>query len=115
MSSLKSPLKNIFQRMFGRWDNSPQDQVFYVRVFFAVISALICTAGGQAFAGVRGLMFGLLVYVLTLFVIIYLLDVDPGSVGGRTKLITNALPSYLLLWVVLWTLFYAFVVPVGLL
>lgn len=63
----------------------------------------------------RGLMFGVLMYVLTLYVIVYLLEVDPSAVGGRQKLITNSFVSYLLMWVVLWTLFYAFMVPASIL
>jgi hypothetical protein len=78
---------------------------------FAIISGISCAAGGQAFAGIRGLMFGLLVYGLSLFVVVYLLKIDPEELGGRQKLITNTLPSYLLLWVLLWTVFYAFALP----
>jgi hypothetical protein len=104
-------VKSVFKRLFGRWEKHPQDQTFYAKMLFAILSALICAIGGQTFAGLRGLLFGALMYVLTIFVIVYLLDVDPSVVGGRQKLITNSLMSYLLMWVVLWTLFYAFAVP----
>jgi len=97
--------------MFGRWEKRPQDQTFYVKMFFAILSALICAAGGQMLAGLRGLLFGALMYVLTIFFIVYILDVNPSVMGGRQKLILNSLGSYLLMWVVLWTLFYAFAVP----
>ena len=103
--------KSVFKRLFGRWEKRPQDQVFYVKMLFAIIAAIICAAGGQTFAGLRGLIFGVLMYVLTIFVIVYLLDVDPTVMGGRQRLVTNSLASYLLMWVVLWTLFYAFAVP----
>jgi len=108
-------LRNIFQGMFGRWAKSPNDLQYYVKILFAIISGIACAAGGQAFAGIRGLMLGILIYALSLFVIVYLLEVDPEDLGGRTKLITSTLPSYLLLWVLLWTIFYAFTLPASIL
>jgi hypothetical protein len=104
-------VKSVFKRLFGRWEKRPQDQTFYVKIFFAVITAIISAAGGQTYAGLRGLLFGVLMYVLAIYVIVYLLDVDPKAMGGRQRLVTNSLASYLLMWVVLWTLFYAFAVP----
>ena len=106
-----TPLKNIFNRMFGKWADSPNDQQYYVKIFFAIISALLCGIGGQAFAGTRGVMLGFLIYVLALFAIRYLLEVEPEQLGGMQKMITNSLFSYLMLWTVLWTLLYAFSIP----
>jgi hypothetical protein len=108
-----TPLKNLFKRMFGRWAASPNDQQYYVKMFFAIISALICGIGGQVFAGTRGVMLGFLIYILSLYVIRYLLDVEPERLGGMQKMITNSLFSYLMLWVVLWTIFYGFTIPAG--
>lgn len=105
------PLKNLFKTMFGRWEGDPDNQDYYVKIFFAFVSAIVCAFGGQAFAGVRGLWLGLLIYVLSLFVIVYLLEIDPEEIGGRQKLIVKTLPSYLLLWVLLWSLLYGFFVP----
>ena len=106
-----TPLKNIFNRMFGKWANSPNDQQYYVKIFFALISALVCGIGGQVFAGTRGVLFGFLVYILSLFVIRYLLDVEPEDLGGMQKMITHSLFSYLMLWTVVWTILYAFSIP----
>lgn len=104
-------LQNVFQRMFSHWAGNPNDQQYYVKILFALLSGLICAAGGQAFAGIRGLTFGLLMYVLTLYIIVYLLKIDPEELGGRQKMVTNTLPSYLLLWVLLWTVLYGFTLP----
>jgi hypothetical protein len=101
-------LQSFFQRLYGRWERVPNDQNYYVKISFAIISAIICGVGGSFFAGIRGLMFGLLIYVTTLFVLVYLIEIDIKALGGRQKLITSALPSYLLLWVLIWTLLYAF-------
>jgi amino acid permease len=106
-----TPLKNIFNRLFGRWADSPNDQQYYVKIFFALITALICGLGGQIFAGTRGVLFGFFVYILSLFVIRYLLEVSPEDLGGMQKMITNSLFSYLMLWTVIWTLLYAFSIP----
>jgi hypothetical protein len=108
-----APLKSFFNRMFGRWESSPNDQQYYVKMFFAIISALICGIGGQVFAGTRGIMLGFLIYILSLYVIRYLLDVEPEKLGGMQKMITNSLFSYLMLWVVLWTIIYGFSIPAG--
>ncbi len=101
-------LQSFFKRAYGRWERVPNDQNYYVKISFAIITAIICGVGGSFFAGIRGLMFGLLVYVVALFVLVYLIEIDVNALGGRQKLITNALPSYLLLWVLFWTLLYAF-------
>ena len=105
------PLKNIFNRLFGKWDDTPNDQQYYVKIFFALISALVCGLAGPAFAGTRGVIFGFLVYILALFAIRYLLEIDSETLGGTQKMTTNSLVSYLMLWVVLWTLMYAFTIP----
>jgi len=110
-----TPLKNIFKRMFGRWDDAPNDQQYYVKMFFAIIAAILCGFGGQVFAGTRGVLLGFLIYILSLYVIRYLLEIDPSELGGLQKMITNSLFSYLMLWVVLWTLLYAFSIPAALL
>jgi hypothetical protein len=111
MSSVINPIQSFFKKIFGRWDAKPTDQQTYVKIFFAIISAIVCGLYGPLFAGSRGLIFGLLTYVLSLFVVVYIMEIDPEEIGGRQKLITNSLPTYLLLWVVLWTLFYAFTLP----
>lgn len=106
-----TPLKNIFNRMFGKWDDSPNDQQYYVKIFFAMVSALICGIGGQIFVGTRGVLLGFLIYILSLFVIRYLLEIEPEDLGGMQKMITNSLFSYLMLWTVVWTILYAFSIP----
>ena len=111
MSSAINPLKGLFKAMFRRWEHSPDTQQTYVKIPFAFLSALFCGIQGANYAGIRGLTFGLLVYSLTLFVIVYLLEIDPQDIGGRQKLITAGLPTYLLLWVLLWTLIYSLMLP----
>jgi membrane associated rhomboid family serine protease len=103
-----TPLKNLFNQMFGRWADTPNDQQYYVKIFFALVSALVCGLAGPTFAGTRGVIFGFLVYILALFVIRYLLEISLDDLGGTQKMITNSLVSYLMLWTVLWTLMYAF-------
>ncbi len=103
-------LRGFFKRMFGRWEDRPQEQNFYVKMVFAVFSAVVCAAAGRTFAGLRGILFGILVYILTLYVIVYILEIDPKDLGGRTKLVTNSLFSYILLWVLLWSIMYSFII-----
>ena len=108
-------LKNVFKSLFRRWQDSPNDTNYYVKIFFAIVAAIICGVAGPIFAGIRGIMFGLLIYALSLYIIVYLLEIDPEELGGRQKLITNSLPSFLLLWVLLWTLIFAFTLPASVL
>ena len=115
MSSVIDPLKGLFKTIFRRWEDSPDTQQTYVKILFAFFSALFCGLQGTNYAGIRGLVFGLLVYSLALFVIVYLLEIDPKDIGGRQKLITAGLPTYLLLWVLVWTLIYTFVLPTAIL
>jgi hypothetical protein len=84
---------------------------YYVKIFFAIITALICASQGQLWAGVRGVLFGFLMYIVTLYILIYILEIDLKAFGGRQKLVYNSLPSYLLLWVLLWTVLFAFTLP----
>ena len=108
MAAIIPPLRTFFQRIFKRWENNPQDQQYYLKMVFAILAALVCGFAGTAFAGLRGIMFGFLMYGASLFVIVYLLDIAPEAIGGRQKLVTNTLVSFLLLWVLLWTLIYTF-------
>ncbi|MEM2142962.1 MAG: hypothetical protein QXS20_01100 [Candidatus Thorarchaeota archaeon] len=103
------PIRAVFKRMFGRWANSPQDQSFYVKMVFALLSGVLCALAGDAFRGIRGIVFGILIYIISLYAIVYLLEVDPSRIGGRQKLIVDSLASYLLLWVLVWTLLIGFV------
>lgn len=102
---------SFLRPLFSRWDDNPTDQNYYVKIFFALMSAVVCGIAGPVFAGLRGLMFGILLYIAAMFFIVYIMEIDPEELGGRQKLVTNSLPSYLLLWVLLWTLFYAFSIP----
>jgi hypothetical protein len=111
MAFVLNPLRNFLKRLFGRWADNPQDQQYYLKMFFAIISALVCGLAGSSFAGIRGVMFGFLVYALSLYTAVYLLDINPEDVGGKQKLVTNTLVSYLMLWVLLWTLLYTFMLP----
>ena len=115
MKMFVTPLKNLANWMFGRWADTPNDQQYYVKIFMAIVSGLVCGFGGLAFAGTRGVLFGFLMYGLSLFVIRYLLDLEPEELGGVQKMITNSLVSFLMLWIVLWTLIYAFMIPSALL
>ncbi|MFW9793073.1 MAG: hypothetical protein ACFFEE_02125 [Candidatus Thorarchaeota archaeon] len=110
-----TPLKNLANRMYGRWANTPNDQQYYVKISLALVSAVVCGLGGQWFAGTRGVLFGFLMYVLSLFIIRYLLDIEVETLGGTQKMITNSLVSYLMVWIVFWTLIYAFMIPPSLL
>ena len=113
MEAIVSPLRSLFQRLFKRWEGNPKDQQYFLKMFFAIVSALVCGFAGTSFAGLRGVMFGFLMYAASLFVIVYLLDIAPEAIGGRQKLVTDTLFSFLMLWVLLWTLIYTMIYPLA--
>jgi hypothetical protein len=111
MAFVLNPLQRFFQRLFGRWASKPQDQQYYLKMFLAIVSALVCGIAGPTFVGIRGIMFGFLIYAFAIYAAVYLLEIDPADVGGKQKLVTNTLASYLMLWVLLWALLYTFSYP----
>jgi hypothetical protein len=113
MEAIVSPLRSFFQRLFKRWEKNPKDQQYFLKMLFAIISAVVCGLAGTSFAGLRGVMFGFLMYAASLFVIVYLLDIAPEDIGGRQKLVTDTLFSFLMLWVLLWTLIYTMIYPLA--
>ena len=104
-------LQSFFKRLFSRWSDDANDLNYYVKIFFAIITALICASQGQLWAGVRGVLFGFLMYIVSLYVLVYIIELDVKALGGRQKLAYNSLPSFLLLWVLLWTVLFAFTLP----
>jgi hypothetical protein len=89
----------------------PEDRIYYTRLIFAVVAASVCLGfnlSGQI--GILGFILGVIIVVLSYFFAVYLLGVDPKSIGGHAKGITKGLGTALLLFLVIWLLAYNFLV-----
>jgi hypothetical protein len=89
----------------------PEDRIYYTRLIFAVVAASVCLGfnlSGQI--GILGFILGVIIVVVSYFFAVYLLGVDPKSIGGHAKGITKGLGTALLLFLVIWLLAYNFLV-----
>lgn len=90
----------------------PEDRIYYTRLIFAVVAASVCLGfkfSGQ-YLGLPGFILGVVIVVLSYFVAVYLLGVDPESVGGHWRGLTKGLGTALLLFLIIWFLAYNFLV-----
>jgi len=89
----------------------PEDRIYYTRLIFSVIAASICIRFNLSGPlGVVGFFTGVLLLCLAYLVAIYLLGVNPESVGGHAKGFLTGLGTSLLLFLVLWIIIYNFLV-----
>lgn len=91
----------------------PEDRIYGTRLVFAVVAASVCLGfklSGQIL-GLPGFILGVVIVILSYFFAVYLLGVDPKSVGGHARGITKGLGTALLLFLVVWLLAYNFLVP----
>ncbi len=84
------------------------DRMYYLKIFFAIIASILCVLFDLR--GWRGGLFGLVIYGFTYYITIYVMGIDPSEVGGKTKVITSGLVTYLLIWVLTWTILFDFIV-----
>ncbi len=84
---------------------SPHDKIFWTRFAFGIAAAALCIAFGAT--GMRGITFGLVMYVASCYAIRYGLRISPAEVGGGAML-TTGLMAFLGSWILLWTVSYTF-------
>ncbi|MBS7643029.1 hypothetical protein KEJ26_00335 [Candidatus Bathyarchaeota archaeon] len=82
----------------------PSSIVYWTRIGLAVLTTLICL--GLQLSGVRGIILGVLMYIVSYYVIRFGLNVEPEAVGGGNKLFTIGIGSYFLVWLFTWALLY---------
>jgi hypothetical protein len=90
----------------------PDDRIYYTRLIFAVVAASVCLGfnfSGQIL-GLPGFILGVVIIVLSYFVAVYLLGVDPKAIGGHRRGLTKGLGTALLLFLIIWFLVYNFFV-----
>jgi len=84
----------------------PSAKVYWARVLLAIPAALISFLLQLSDWSV--LSFGIMMYLISYYIIRYGLNVDPKSVGGAPNLITIGLGSFFMVWIAVLGLINAF-------
>jgi hypothetical protein len=89
----------------------PEDRIYYTRLVFALVAASVCLGFNLSGPfGLYGFILGVVIVILSYFFAVYVLRVDPKSVGGHARGITKGLGTGILLFLVVWILVYNFLV-----
>jgi hypothetical protein len=86
----------------------PSSKVYWARVILAILTALISTIFD--IVGLRGLLFGFIMYVASYYLIRYGLNIDPESLG-RQDLRFIGIGAFIFTWIMSWTLFFTIAHP----
>jgi len=83
---------------------TPSAKVYWSRVIFAILTAILSSL--LELNGYRVLSFGIVMYLLSYYIIRYGLDIAPESVGGSSGLMFTGFGSFLLVWMTILALVY---------
>lgn len=89
---------------------TPEDRIYYTRIIFALISAAIVwglNLWGPL--GWVGFVIGLALIILSYFLAIFLLRVNPQEIGGHVRGLLKGLGTGVLLFLVIWLLGFNFI------
>jgi len=90
----------------------PLNIIYWSRVGFGVLAALICVLliDVNEFASplISGASIGILVYLISYYILKWLFI---AKVENPTKVFTMGIGVYFITWIVTWTLFYTLIVP----
>ena len=94
------------------WRNriTPEDLIYYTRLIFGLSGAAIAL-GFNLWGplGLVGFVIGLVLVIVSYFIPIYILGVDPKEVGGHSKGLIKGLGTGVLLFLVIWILGFNFI------
>jgi hypothetical protein len=94
------------------WRNriTPEDLIYYTRLIFALTGAAIALAFNlSGLIGLAGFFVGLILVIVSYFIPIYILGVNPQEIGGHVKGLMKGLGTGVLLFIVIWFLGFNFV------
>ncbi|MHA2408354.1 MAG: hypothetical protein ACXACA_08295 [Candidatus Ranarchaeia archaeon] len=97
---------------FSSWFNSlsSNDKIYYMRIAIALFTAILNTVIGLV--EITGVILAVFMLVVSHFVSVFILDIDPEDMGGHFKMFSIGIFSYLLIGLVTWVALYnIFVVP----
>lgn len=85
-------------------DIKPKDKLYYFRLVLAIVCAFVNSF--LWLTDFQGLIMAVVVLVLSYFTALYILRIEPDEVGGKTKLFTTGIGTYILVGIVSWTILY---------
>jgi len=86
------------------WRNiKPSNQVYWIRVIFAMLAAIICSPFVLNLSGFFGAVFTVLFYAASYYFLRDALKIDVAAVGGRGKFIRIGVGTYVIVWILAWT------------
>jgi hypothetical protein len=89
---------------------TPEDRIYYTRIIFAFISAaLVLGLNLWGPLGLVGFGIGLALIILSYFLAVYLLGVDPQEIGGHVKGLVKGLGTGILLFLLIYLLGFNFI------
>ncbi len=97
-------MTSLFERI------TPEDRIYYTRIIFAFISAAI-VLGLNLWGplGLIGFVIGLVLIILSYFLAVYLLGVNPQEIGGHVKGLIKGLGTAVLLFLMIYLLGFNFI------
>ncbi len=110
MSKKSLPEEPLPWNHFWRNRLTPEDLVYYTRLIFGLIGAAIALAFNfSGPLGMVGFIIGVVLVVVSYFISIYLLGVDPQEIGGHGKGLMKGLGTGILIFLVVWFLAFNFI------
>ena len=86
------------------WKNAkPSNKVYWFRIPFGILAGVICSPFVLRLDALFGAMLGFIVYALVYYLITIVLKIDEKAVGGVRKLLTIGVGSYVMVWILAWT------------
>jgi hypothetical protein len=96
--------------LHGGEDLKPLNIIYWSRVGFGVVAALVCTllidVENVASPLISGMSVGILVYLVTYYILKWQFMTN---VGKPSKVFTMGIGAYFLTWIVAWVLFYTLI------
>ncbi|MFX1473938.1 MAG: hypothetical protein ACFFCO_00455 [Promethearchaeota archaeon] len=90
---------------------SAENRIYYTRLVSAFVAALICLGLNlSGLLGLFGFILGIIIIIASYFVPIYLLGVNPKTIGGHGRGLMKGLGTAILLFLVIWFLTYNFLI-----
>ena len=92
---------------------SAENRIYYTRLIFAFVAATICLVFNlSGLLGAVGFIVGIVIIIVSYYIPIYLLGVDPELVGGFGRGMMKGLGTGILLFLVTWFLVFNFIFPI---
>jgi len=80
------------------------NKLYWLKMLLAIAAALVCST--FRIYRLPGIGLGVLIYLATYPLAVYVLRVDPSKSGGARKILLSGLITYLFVFTVLWSIIF---------